>query len=126
MILKSMVRRSFQVRHAARGAAQEGLRPAHVCQDLLALFEATEGSRSATMPEPRRPALKRALLERVVREDPDADTFERWIQEEDVTTQPNPQNPTARALMTDLLLEWRIAQSLQPYREWVAGPPETA
>ena len=61
------------------------MRPADFCRQLLAALDASEGRRKRrkrdTTPDAIGMALKRGLLERAVRDDPEPEAFERWLLE---------------------------------------------
>ena len=61
------------------------LRPADFCRQLLAALGASEGRRKRrqrdTTPDAIGMAIKRDLLERAVQENPEPETFERWLME---------------------------------------------
>jgi hypothetical protein len=59
------------------------LRPAVICRGLLAALEASDGRRKRrqrdTTPDALGLAMKRELLERVVKDDPEPERFEAWL-----------------------------------------------
>jgi hypothetical protein len=107
--------------------AQEPLnaiRPARVCQALLAALEASEGRRRRRMrdttPDAIGLAIKRRLLEQTVRDDPDPEIFEQWLLRCAVSVDDTPPSPGAVAAMArDVFEEWRMAHSLENFREWL-------
>ena len=63
--------------------------------------------------------VKRELLQRVVEEDPDADTFEAWLLNYPLTCKSpelvGPASAMARAVYED----WRLAHSMGEFRTWL-------
>jgi hypothetical protein len=102
------------------------LRPAQVCAALLAALDATEG-RSRKRKRDQRPdvigiEMKRALLERVVRDDPQAPAFEEWLLAIVLAAEPMPGQMLATA--RSVLDEWRLAQEMQAFAQWLSlGAP---
>lgn len=109
--------------------SDETLRPAQVCQTLLAALEASEGRRRRrkrdTTPDAIGLAIKRRLLEQVVREDPEPATFEHWLLQCASAIEDMPQSPGAVAAMArDIFEEWRLVHSTENFRDWLAhGAP---
>ena len=114
------------------------LRPAEVCQRLLAALDASEGRcrrrKRNTTPDAIGMAIKRTLLEETVRDDPDADAFEGWLLErclsagesgsrsdtEELFTASGP----VRAMALEVLAEWRLAETPGAFRSWLSeGAP---
>lgn len=86
--------------------------PRAFCRALLAALEASEG-RSRQRKRDQTPdaiglALKRQLLERGVQDDPAAEEFESWLTH-------HADNPMALALLE----EWRLAQAVPAFAEWL-------
>jgi hypothetical protein len=98
------------------------VRPAQVCQRLLAALDASEGRRRRrkrdTTPDGIGMAIKRTLLEETVRDDPDPDAFEGWLLERCVSAAFAPSGPV-RAMALDVLAEWRLAQASGEFRSWL-------
>jgi hypothetical protein len=106
------------------------LRPAHVCRQLLAALDASDGRRRRrkrdTTPDAIGMAVKRRLLEETVRDDPEPDAYEGWLLEHCVAlggpgrehTAPVPSGPI-RAMALDVLEEWRLAQASEVFRGWL-------
>jgi hypothetical protein len=88
--------------------------PAEFCAALLAALEASEGRRRSRKRDqtPDRIGLemKRALLERAVREAPPAEAFEAWL----LAQGSHPLAPT-------VLDEWRMLQALPRFSRWLEG-----
>jgi hypothetical protein len=97
------------------------MRPAEVCQQLLAALDASEGRRRRrrrdTTPDSIGLALKRTLLEETVRQDPDPDIYEGWLLE--CCLSGGEASGPMRAMALDVLDEWRLAQSSTVFREWL-------
>lgn len=103
-------------------------RPAEICRALLAALEASEGRRKRrqrdTTPDAIGIAIKRALLEQALEDDPGADQFEAWLIDYCATNSPNAAIGTLRATAIQVLEEWRLAHQLPQFREWLAqGAP---
>jgi hypothetical protein len=86
--------------------------PIEFCRASLSALDAAEGrtrkrKRDQT-PDAIGLALKRALLERGVQEDPAAEDFEAWLAR-------HADNPMARPLLDD----WRLAQAVPEFAAWL-------
>ena len=104
------------------------LRPAAVCAELLHALEASDGRRKRrhrdTTPDALGMALKRDLLEAVVREDPEPEAFEAWLLERCWQLGGTVSVGAARAMALDIASEWRLASSSPAFRDWLArGAP---
>jgi hypothetical protein len=103
-------------------------RPAEFSQALLVAADASEGRRSRrkrdTTPDAIGLAIKRAMLESAVTEDPNADDFEGWLLEQ-CTTRCEPHGGGAvQAMALEILEEWRLAQTVEVFGSWLArGAP---
>ena len=98
-------------------------RPAEVCRALLAALEAAEGRRRRRKrdqtPDAFGLTIKRALLERVVEEDPTPDAFEAWLLHYPLTC-PTPQlTGPARAMARAVFDDWRLANASAEFRRWL-------
>jgi hypothetical protein len=97
------------------------LRPADFCRQLLAALGASEGRRKRrqrdTTPDAVGMGIKRDLLERAVQENPEPETFERWLMERcwgvGIASGPT------RAMAQEVFAEWRLAQASGSFREWL-------
>ena len=105
------------------------LTPAQVCAALVAALDASEGRRKKrkrdTTADTIGMTIKRELLERAVREQPTADTFEGWLIEQcqSLGAEGYGIGPV-RAMAKDVLDEWRFAAQAPSFREWLArGAP---
>jgi hypothetical protein len=105
-------------------STDEWVRPARLCQGLLAALEASEGRRRRrkrdTTPDAIGLAIKRHLLEQAVREDPDPKVFEQWLAQCAVTIDEIPAPPGAViAMAREVFEEWRMVNSQGNFREWL-------
>lgn len=97
------------------------LRPAQVCRQLLAALDASEGRRRRrkrnTTPDAIGMAIKRALMEETMKDDPQPESYEGWLMErcEAAGSASGP----VRAMALDVLAEWRLAQSSGAFRNWL-------
>jgi hypothetical protein len=98
-------------------------RPAEMCRALLAALEAAEGRRRRRKrdqtPDAFGLAIKRALLERVVQQDPAPDAFEAWLLDYPLTC-PSPElTGPARAMARAVFDDWRLAIASPEFRRWL-------
>ncbi|MBA2278742.1 MAG: hypothetical protein H0W06_13375 [Chloroflexia bacterium] len=102
-------------------AAAERLRPAHVCTGLLGAMEGSEGRRKKrkrnTTPDAIGLTIKRDLLERAARDDPDPEAFEDWLMEQCLAA--GAASGPTRAMALDVLDEWRVAVASGAFRHWL-------
>jgi hypothetical protein len=105
-----------------------GPRPAELCRALLTAAEVSEGRRSRrkrdTTPDAIGLAIKRAVLESAVAEDPSAEDFEAWLLEQ-CTTRCAPDGAGAvQAMAREILGEWRLTQTVEVFGSWLTrGAP---
>jgi hypothetical protein len=100
-------------------------RPAAVCAALLAALDASEG-RSRRRKRDQTPdriglAIKRDLLARAVRDDPEPATFEGWLLERCLAAEGGPSVGAVRAIVLDVLQEWQLAGASRPFEQWLEG-----
>lgn len=110
------------------GSAAGALRPVAVCRELLRALEASDGRRRQrkrdTTPDALGMALKRELLEAVVRADPDPAAFEPWLLERCWQMAGAVSVGAARAMALEIASEWRLAAESPAFRDWLAhGAP---
>lgn len=107
-------------------SAGADLRPADLARTLLGALEASDGRRKRrkrnTTPDTIGMSIKRALLERAVRDEPSADDFEGWLLRQ--CLEEGEASGAMRAMALELLEEWRLAQASPAFLEWLArGAP---
>ncbi len=96
------------------------LRPARVCTALLGALDASEG-RSRSRKRDQTPdsiglTIRRDLLERAARDDPEPDVFEQWLLDHvEASTCPG----ATRAIARTVLDEWRLAHRLESFAAWL-------
>ncbi|MBL0420612.1 hypothetical protein JI739_09680 [Ramlibacter sp. AW1] len=95
-------------------------RPAHVCAALLAALEASEGRSRARKRDQTADAIglsvRRGLLERAVRDDPEPDAFEPWLLEH---VEASEDAGAALAMARAILDEWRLAHRVRAFADWL-------
>lgn len=106
----------------------DNVSPAVVCRSLLLALEASEGRRRRrmrdTQPDAIGLAIKRDLLTRAVAEAPASEDFGTWLLAESLRPRPEAGSGAVRAMALDILMEWRLAQSVGSFRRWLeAGAP---
>lgn len=98
------------------------LRPADVCTALLAALEASEGRRQKRKrdqtPDAFGLAVKRDLLQQVVRDDPLPEAFEQWLLNYPLTCSAELASP-ASAMARAVFEEWRLAHISGQFRLWL-------
>jgi len=105
------------------------MRPARVCTALLAALDASEG-RSRARKRDQTPdsiglAIRRDLLERAARDDPEPDAFEQWLLDHvETSTVPG----AACAIARTVLDEWQLAHRMESFAAWLeqGAPSEDA
>jgi hypothetical protein len=102
------------------------LRPAVFCRELLVSLEGSEGRRKKrkrdTSADAIGLAMKRDLLERAMRDDPEPDDFEGWLLEQCLSAGPG--SGGVRAMALSIWDEWVLVRHSDGYREWLArGAP---
>jgi hypothetical protein len=99
------------------------IRPAEVCQALLAALEGAEGQRRKRKrdqtPDAIGLAVKRALLERAVEDDPEPEAFEKWLLNYPLTSTAPEFAGSASAMARAVFEEWCLAHSLEEFRVWL-------
>jgi hypothetical protein len=105
----------------------ETLRPAHVCRTLLAALEASEGRRKSRKrdqtPDAIGLTIKRDILMRAVKDDPEPEAFEHWLLQCAQLCAPEFAGAVS-AMARAVFDEWRMAHALRNFRDWLdAGAP---
>jgi hypothetical protein len=99
------------------------LRPADVCQALLAALEASEGRRRKRKrdqtPDAFGLAVKRALLRQAVEDNPAPEAFEEWLLNYPLTCQARELTGPAFAMARAVFEEWRLAHASGEFRLWL-------
>ena len=99
------------------------IRPAQVCKALLAALGGAEGQRRKRKrdqtPDAIGLAVKRALLERAVEDDPEPEAFEKWLLNYPLTCDAPDLAGSASAMARAVFDEWRMAHSLGEFRVWL-------
>jgi hypothetical protein len=97
------------------------MRPAEFCRQLLGALDASEGRRKRrkrdTAPDAIGLALKRDLLERAMRDEPEPEDFERWFL--DRCFEAGGTSGPLRAMAQEVLAEWRLAEASPSFRAWL-------
>jgi hypothetical protein len=101
----------------------ERFRPAEVCNALLLALEASEGRRKRRKRDQTPDAIgllvKRELLQRAVRDDPDPEAFEAWLLRY-ARDYDHPQSSGAVAAIARVVFEeWRMAHSMADFKQWL-------
>jgi hypothetical protein len=103
--------------------AGELCRPADVCRALLAALEGAEGRRKKRKrdqtPDAIGLALKRQILEGVVRDDPDPQVFEAWLLNYSEDNQGTQSSGAVAAMARAVLEEWRLAHAMGDFKAWL-------
>ena len=104
------------------------LRPAQLCEGLLAALDASEGRRRQrkrdTTPDAVGLAIKRDLLESALRDNPDADDFEAWLLARCLAADGTASVGATRTMALEILAEWRLAEATPDFLQWLArGAP---
>lgn len=98
-------------------------RPADLCRMLLAALEAAEGRRKRRKrdqtPDGIGLAIKRALLEAAVTDDPAPDAFEGWLLARCLEAAEGPGTGAVRAMAMEILTDWRLATASPDFRVWL-------
>ena len=98
-------------------------RPADVCRALLAALEASEGRRRKRKrdqtPDAFGLAVKRALLQRAVEDDPQPEAFEEWLLNYPLSCKAPEMAGPAFAMARAVFDEWRLAHTLGEFRLWL-------
>jgi len=103
--------------------SREVVRPAEVCRALIAALGASEG-RSRKRKRDQTPdtigfAVKRQILESVVHEDPDPQSFEAWLLNYAESSHETLPSGAIVAMARAVLEEWRLAQCMENFKAWL-------
>ena len=105
------------------GDSPRDLRPAEVCQALLAALDAADGRRRKRKrdqtPDAIGLSIKRALLEHAVQDDPNPESFEEWLLNYPLRHAGTDSSGAVSAMARSVLEEWRLAHSLNDFRVWL-------
>lgn len=100
-------------------------RPAAVCRALLTALEAAEGRRRRrqrdTTPDRIGLAIKQALLEQALVDDPDGEAFEDWLLDQCASRALRHGEGAVRAMALEILQEWRLAERHPGFDAWLAA-----
>ena len=103
--------------------ASHTFRPADICRALLAALEASEGRRRKRKrdqtPDAFGLAVKRALLQRAVEDDPQPEAFEEWLLNYPPSCKAPELAGPAFAMARTVFDEWRLAHTLGEFRLWL-------
>ena len=98
------------------------IRPAEICAALLAALDAADGLRRNRKrdqtPDGIGLAIKRELLQRAVREDPNPEVFEEWLLQCGPAGAPASSGAVS-AMGRAIFDEWRLAHSLDEFKQWL-------
>jgi hypothetical protein len=101
------------------------MRPAVFCQGLLQALDASEGRRRRrqrdTTPDQLGMAIKRALLEAAVAEDPAPEAFEGWLAGRCEAAAADISPGAVRAMALDIFRDWRLAAASPAFASWLAA-----
>ena len=99
------------------------IRPAQICQALLAALEAADGQRKRRKrdqtPDAIGLAVKRDLLERAVEADPEPEGFEAWLLNYSQSCVAAELSGPAAAMARSVFDEWQLAHSLKEFNLWL-------
>ncbi|HET7342374.1 MAG TPA: hypothetical protein VFL90_13010 [Methylomirabilota bacterium] len=106
------------------------VRPAEFCRGLLSALQASEGRRKRrkrdTTPDALGLAIKRALLERAVADDPEPAQFEAWLVARCQDAATTVSVGAARAMALEIFDEWRLAGASPAFGAWLASGAPSA
>jgi hypothetical protein len=97
-------------------------RPAEICAALLAALDAADGLRRNRKrdqtPDGIGLAIKRDLLQRVVRENPNPEAFEEWLLQCSMAYAAESAGAVT-AMARAIFEEWSLAQSMNEFKSWL-------
>jgi hypothetical protein len=101
----------------------QSIQPAEVCKALLAALEGSDGRRRKRKrdqtPDAIGLAVKRELLECVVRDNPAPEAFEQWLLDYSQERADAGAGGSVRAMALSVFEEWRMAQSMKSFKDWL-------
>ena len=112
--------------------AEQRIRPAHFCRELLDALDASDGRRRRrkrdTTPDAIGLGIKRGLLEAAIAEDPEPEAFEDWLLKRCLAAAGGPSVGAARAMARDIFADWRLGHALPAFQAWLdkGAPSEDA
>ena len=103
-------------------------RPVDFCRALLAAADASEGRRRRrkrdTTPDALGLVVKRAMLERLVVDDPNADNLDGWLLAQCLAPCEPHGAGAVRAMAMEILHEWVLCRAVPAFGDWLAqGAP---
>jgi hypothetical protein len=114
-----------------RGADQ-CIRPAHFCQELVDALEASDGRRRRrkrdTTPDAIGLEIKRELLQAAIAADPEPEAFEEWLLARCLAAVGGPSVGAVRAVALEIFADWRLGQAIPAFQAWLdrGAPSEDA
>ena len=97
--------------------------PAEFCRELISALAASDGRRRRrqrdTTPDAIGLAMKRRLLEDAIAAAPETEQFEDWLFEQ--VEAAGDGNGGVRAIALSVLEEWRLAQQVAAFQQWLAA-----
>lgn len=110
--------------------SERALRPAEVCRALLTALDAAEGRRRQRKrdqtPDAIGLAVKREILLRIVREDPDSEQLEERLMCCVSDAEGTPAAGATAAMARSVFEEWRLAHELGAFAQWLDGGAPSA
>ena len=112
--------------------AEQRLRPAPFCRELLDALEASDGRRRRwkrdTTPDAIGLEIKRGLLQAAIAADPEPEAFEEWLLARCVAAAGGPSVGAVRAMALEIFADWRLGQALPAFQAWLdkGSPSEDA
>jgi hypothetical protein len=107
-------------------------RPAEVCAAMLGALEAAEGRRRSRKrdqtPDGIGLAIKRDLLQRAVRENPNPEAFEKWLLHCVLPCGSPESSGAVSAMARAIFEEWKLVHSMNEFKNWLeyGAPSEDA
>jgi hypothetical protein len=99
------------------------MRPAEICQALLAALDAADGRRRSRKRDQTPDAIglhiKRQLLQRAVQEDPPPEHFEAWLLNCPLECGDSAPAGAISAMARSIFDEWTLALSMNDFKMWL-------